>query len=179
MSSQRVQGDDSYPASLSTMPPEVATNIFCQLPSFSGVFALSAVCLRLRHLWLENVNPIYDQIASRSIPCERAARRFLVDHDGPGLEFPMDAKDVIRVLQNARVIENTILQFEREVVRRVRSELNPKDRIVRRVELTFQWMVMAYQKLRNSMDRARESILRPSLVQNGHVSFVPTTPSRV
>ena len=137
MLSTTVLGDDNCHASLSTMPPEVATNIFCQLPSFSDVFALSAVCLRLRHLWLENVNSIYNQIAPRSIPCESAARRFLVDDDGPGLEFPMSAKDVIRVVQNAGVIENTVLQFEREVVRWVKSELYSNVRIVRRVELTF------------------------------------------
>ncbi|KAM0801094.1 hypothetical protein BDR22DRAFT_208952 [Usnea florida] len=118
-----VQGDDNRPVSLSTMPPEVAINIFCQLPSFSDVFALSTVCLRLRHLWLENVNPIYKQIGPRSIPCERAARRFLVDHGGPGMEFPMTAKDVIRMLQNAKVVEDTILQFEREVLGSVKMDL--------------------------------------------------------
>ena len=174
-----VQGDDNCHVSLSTMPPEVATNIFCHLPSFSDVFALSAVCLRLRHLWLENVNPIYNQIAPKIIPCERAARRFLVDHDGPGMESPMTAQDVIRMVQNAGVIEDTVLQFEREVVRWVKSEWNSNVRIVRRVELMFQWIPIAYRRPRNSMGRARESILRPSLARKGHVSFVPTTPSRV
>ena len=106
------------------MPPEVATNIFCQLPSFSDVFALSAVCLRLRHLWLENVNPVYNRIAPRVIPCNSAARRFLVDQDGPGLESPMSAKDVVRMVRNACVVEKAILQFEREIVRRVRGESN-------------------------------------------------------
>lgn len=137
MSSTPVQGDDNYHPSLSVMPPEVATNIFGQLPSFSDVFALSAVCLQLRHLWLKNVNAIYNQVAPRSIPHERAARRFLVDQDGPGLGFPMSAKDVVRMVQNAGVIEKTVLQFEREVVSRVKSELNSDVRIVRRVGLTF------------------------------------------
>lgn len=119
------------------MPPEVAINIFRQLPSFSDVFALSAVCCRLRHLWLKSVNPIYNQIAPRSILCERAARRFLVDQDGPGLGSPMSAKDVVRMVRNAGVIENAILQFEREIVRRVRSKLDSDVSIVRRVGLTF------------------------------------------
>ena len=176
MLAKTVQGDDNRPVSLSTMPPEVAINIFCQLPSFSDVFALSAVCLRLRHLWLENVNPIYKQIGPRSIPCERAARRFLV---GPGMEFPMTAKDVIRMVQNASVIEDTILQFEREVLMSENSELNSNVRIVRRVELRFQWISIAYMGLKTSMSRARESNLRDSRAQNGHISFVTTTPSRV
>ena len=106
------------------MPPEVATNIFCQLPSFSDVFALSAVCCRLRHLWLENVNAVYNQIAPRTIPCERVARRSLVDQDGPGLGSPMSAKDVVRMVRNAGIIESAILQFEQQIVCRVRSKLD-------------------------------------------------------
>ncbi|MCJ1296583.1 hypothetical protein MMC34_008149 [Xylographa carneopallida] len=121
MSLTSVQADDNRHPSLSIMPPEVASNIFCQLSSFSDVFALSAVCCRLRDIWLESVNPIYHQIAPRSIPCERAARRFLVDQDGPDLGSPMSAKDVVRMVRNANVIEKAILQFEREIVRRVRS----------------------------------------------------------
>ena len=119
------------------MPPEVATSIFSQLASFSDVFALSAVCLRFRHLWLENVNPIYNQIAPRSIPCERAARRFLVDQNGPDLGSPMSAKDVVRIEQNASIVEHTVLQFEREVVRRVKSKLNSDFRIVESIGLTI------------------------------------------
>ena len=137
MSSTPVQRDDDRHPSLSTMPPEVVTEIFCQLPSFSDVFGLSAVCCRLRHLWLKNVNLVYSQIAPRSIPCERAARRFLVDQDGPGLESPMAAKDVVRMVRNAGVIENAILQFEREIVSRVRSKLGPNTRVVRRIGLIF------------------------------------------
>lgn len=134
MSSTTLQGDDHRHPSLPMMPPEVATNIFCQLPSFSDVFALSAVCRRLRRLWLANVNPIYNQIAPRSIPCERAARRFLADSDGPGLGSPMSAKDVVRMVRNAGVIEDAILQFEREIVSRVRSKLGSYLRIIRRLE---------------------------------------------
>ena len=137
MSSTPVQGDDNRHPALLSIPPEVAVNIFSQLPSFSDVFALSAVCCRMRHLWLKNVNPIYDQIAPRSIPCERAARRFLVDQDGPGLGSPMTAKDVVRVVRNAGVIENGILQFEREIVSRVRSKFDSEVRIARRGGLTF------------------------------------------
>lgn len=120
---------------LSSMPPEVITKIFCQLPSFTDVFAFSAVCCHSRHTWFNNVNQIYNQIGS--IPCERAARRFLADQDGLGLEFPMSAKDVVRMVRNTRVIENAIRQFEREIVGRVKSKLNPDDSIVRHVGLTY------------------------------------------
>ena len=138
-------GDDNRRSSLSIMPPEVAANIFCQLPIFSDVFALSAVCHRLRHLWLESANPIYSQIAARSIPCERAARRFLADQGGPCLGSPMSAKDVVRMVRNAGVIEKAVLQFEREIVRRVRSKLDSHVRTLRCIGLTFKcnsgWLV--------------------------------------
>ena len=106
------------------MPPEVATDIFCRLPSFSDVFALSAVCRRLRHLWIENVTPIYNQIAPENIPCERAARRFLADRNGPALDSLMSAVDVARMVRDAAVVEKAILQFEREIVCRVKSKLH-------------------------------------------------------
>lgn len=115
------------------MPPEVATNIFCHLPSVSDVFALSAVCHRLRDLWLKNVTPIYNHVAPRSIPCESAARRFLGDQGGPGLGSPMSAKDVVRMVRNAAVVENAIRQFEREI------ELDPSARILGRGGLTSKY----------------------------------------
>ena len=135
MSSTSRQGDNDRHRSLSILPPEIVTKIFCQLPSFSDVFALSAVCCRLRHLWLKNVNPIYKQIAPRTIPCERAARRFLIDQDGPRLESSVSAKDVVRMVRNAGVIEKAILQFEREIVSRVRSKLGPNSHVVRSIGL--------------------------------------------
>ena len=69
-----------------------------------------------------NVNSIYNEIAPRSIPCINAAGRFLVVHDGLSLESPIAAKDVVRMLRNADVVEKAILQFEREIVSRVKSK---------------------------------------------------------
>ena len=86
---------------------------------------------------MESVNPIYHQIAPRSIPCERAARRFLVDQDGPDLGSPMSAKDVVRMVRNANVIEKAILQFEREIVRRVRSKSVSNVKTFKCLGLTF------------------------------------------
>jgi len=122
MSSTPVQENGNCHACLSMMPPELITNVFCQLPSFPDVFTLSTVCHRLRHVWLENVTSIYNAIAPRSIPCESAARRFLVDQVGLGLDSPMSARDVVCMVRNADIVENAILQFEREVVSRVRSK---------------------------------------------------------
>lgn len=124
MPSTPSQEDHSNRYSLSVVPPEIATHIFCRLSSFSEVFALSAVCRRLRNLWLENADSIYKQIAPRSIACEDAARRFLVDQGGPRLGSPISAKDIDGVVRNAGVIEGAILQFEREVVSRVNSKLD-------------------------------------------------------
>ena len=135
MSSSLVQGDVNQHLSLSMMPTEVIIYIFCQLPSFSDVFALSAVCCRLRHLWLKDVNPTYNQIAPRSIPCERAARRFLIDQGGPRLESSVSARNVVRMVRNAGVIGKAILQFEREIVSRVRSKLDPNSHVVRSIGL--------------------------------------------
>ena len=82
---------------------------------------------------MTNVNPVYKQIAPRSLPCESAARRFLTDQDGPDLGSPLSAKDVVRMVRNAGVIEKAILQFEREIVSRVRSELDPNSHVARNI----------------------------------------------
>ena len=113
------------------IPAEVATSLLCQLTSFSDVFALSAVCRWLRHIWLNSVNQIYHQVAPRSISCKPAARRFLAGQDGPGMGSPLVAKDVVRMVQNAGVIENAVLQFEQNVVSRIKSKLKPNIRIVK------------------------------------------------
>ena len=122
MSSPILHGHGKPHSSLSTLPPEVATNIFIQLPSLPDVIALSSTSHRLQDLWSQNVNLIYSNVAPKSITCEAAARRFLVDQGGPNLTHSMSAKDVVRLLQNAAVVDGAILQFEREIVSRVRSE---------------------------------------------------------
>ena len=83
------------------------------------------------------MNPVSRQIAPRSIPCQRAARRFLIDQAGPGLGSPVSAKDVVCMVRNAGVIEKAILQFEREIVRRVRSKLDSGSHDVRSITLIF------------------------------------------
>jgi hypothetical protein len=123
MLSQPAEAARNRTMCLTLMPPEIVTKIFCQLPSFSDVFALSATCHQLRHIWLSNVTPIYTHVGPRSIACETQARKFLIDQGGPVLDCPMSAKDVIRMVQNSRVVEKAIRQFEREIVCRVKSKL--------------------------------------------------------
>lgn len=108
--------------SLFSLPPEVTTKVFENLSSFSDVFALAATCRRLRDVWSTGVTPIYNSVAPRSIACERDARRFLVDQHGPKLKSPMVAETVLQMVRNASIIEKAILQFEREIVCRVRSK---------------------------------------------------------
>lgn len=102
---------------------ELVVHIFCHLSQFSDVLALAATCSRLRAIWFANVTPIYKQVAPRSIPCEQHARRFLADQGGSALETQLSPRDVIRMARNADVVEKAVEQFEREIVRRVRSKL--------------------------------------------------------
>ena len=115
------QGSSS---TLLSIPVELVTRIISLLPSFLDILALAATCRRLRHIWVTNVTSIYSQVALRSIPCERYARRFLTDQDGPATNFPMlSARDVLCMLRNSCVIEKAILQFEEHIVCRVRCTL--------------------------------------------------------
>ena len=119
---ESVQAVDSRTGYLTLMPPELVIKIFCQLSSFSDAFALSTTSHRFQHIWLSNVDIIYCHVAPRSIACESEARDFLAVQDGPALNSPMSAKDVLRIIQNARVVDKAIRQFEREIVSRVRSK---------------------------------------------------------
>ena len=104
------------------IPVELLTKTFSLLPSLSDVLALAATCRRLRHIWTMNVTTIYSHVASRSIPCEREARRFLADQGRPATNYPtLSALDVICMLRNSRVVEKAMLQFERDLVRHVKS----------------------------------------------------------
>ena len=106
---------------LLSMPVELMTKIFGVLPSFFDVIALAATCRRLRHIWTTNVTSIYSQV-SRSIPCERYARRFLTDQGGPATSFPtLSARDAMCIVRNSCVVEKAIHQFEWDVVCRINS----------------------------------------------------------
>ena len=116
----RAAGDINDPLLL--IPVELLTDIFKLLPSLSDVLALAATCRRLRRIWTMNVTTIYSHVATRSIPCERHARRFLADQGGPATDCPtLSASDVICMLRNSCVVDKAMLQFEKDIVHLVKS----------------------------------------------------------
>ena len=117
---------DEHNDSLSSLPPKVSTKIFCNFSSFSDVFALAATCHRLRQVWSTSVIPIYNSVAPQSIAFERDAHRFLIDQIGQKLDSPMTAEAVVQMVRNARIVEKAILQFEQEIVGRVRGKITLK-----------------------------------------------------
>lgn len=110
-------------APLCSIPSELAIKIYALLPFLSDVFALAATCQRLRCVWLDNSTSIYKAVAPGSIPCERYARRFLVDQGGPPMDYPtLSARDVLRLLRNAAVVKRAIRQFETDIVSRLKRK---------------------------------------------------------
>ena len=109
--------------SFSLLPIELIVKILCSLPSFPDVFALSESCRRLQDIWVANVREVYRHIAPKCIPCERHARRFLASQGGLAVESPsLSTKDVVQKMNNAQLVKNAILQFEREIACRARNE---------------------------------------------------------
>ena len=118
-----IQAANDSNGPLLSVPVELITKTFGLLPSLFDVLALAATCRRFRRVWTTNVTSIYGQVASRSIPCEPYARRFLADQGGPATNFPtLSARDVLCIVRNSCVIEKAILQFEKDIVCRVKSK---------------------------------------------------------
>lgn len=113
--------DDVY---LSFLFVKIAIKVFGQLLSFVDVFVLTTTCSRLWTIWLTNVLAIYNDVERRCISCERHARSFLATQQGHSSMqvSSLNARDVIHLLQNANEIERAIVQFEREIVSKVRSK---------------------------------------------------------
>ena len=101
---------------------ELIIHIFCELPLLSDVFALAATCSQFRGVCITYITPIYNEVAPRSIACHQHARRFLAVQGGPALEAPMTWQDVVRMARNADVVAKAVLQFQREIVCKVRSK---------------------------------------------------------
>ena len=111
-------------AALETILPELITQISCQLPTFYDVFVLAATCHRLREIYSTQIPPIYSKIAPRTIALLRQARRFLHSQGGSAEEAPLSSNDIRSLVGNSHVVDKAILQFERQIVCRVRSELD-------------------------------------------------------
>ena len=119
-----VQATKDRNSPLLSIPVELVTKTLSLLPSFFDILALAGTCRRLRRIWTTNVTSIYSQVASRSISCERYARRFLADQGGPAMNFPtLSARDVLCMLRNSCVLEKAIIEFEEQIVCRVRCTL--------------------------------------------------------
>ena len=117
-----IQAANDSNGPLLSIPVELMTEILSALPSFFDVLALAATCRQLRHIWTTNVTSIYSQVASRSVPCERYARRFLADHGGLATSFSTpSARDALCILRNSCVVEKAILKFEKDIVCRIQS----------------------------------------------------------
>ena len=101
----------------SSMPTELIIKVFCHLPTLFDTFALSESFHWLRDIWAANFMEIYRLVGLRCIPCERRARIFLAVQGGPAIESPMlSIEDIIRIVKNARVVEDALLQFKRLIV---------------------------------------------------------------
>jgi len=112
----------SRSSTFSSFPVELLTSVSCHLPSFREVFILSSTCRQLRDVWLDNVAIIDNHVARDSILCERHGRNFLAAQGGPspGSEIT-SAKDAVRMMKNRHVIDMTLLQFECQIVHRVKA----------------------------------------------------------
>ncbi|TVY32683.1 hypothetical protein LSUB1_G007619 [Lachnellula subtilissima] len=113
----RLRNDNS---ALSSLPIELTIRFFCLLPSFSDVFALAQTSRRFSRIWTENVTTIYNEVSPRGLSCEHYARIFLSDQGGPTPEKQLSAQDVFCMVRNSRRVERAILQFELEIVPKVK-----------------------------------------------------------
>ncbi|KAG8534352.1 uncharacterized protein KY384_001196 [Bacidia gigantensis] len=107
---------------LISLPSEITIQVICRLPRLADVLALSATCKHLRDIWSSNVTQIYDCLASKSIPCLQHARSFYADQEGLAVDDAMSTTGVARMMRNARIVEKAIVQFEREIVSRVKTD---------------------------------------------------------
>ena len=103
---------------VSLLPVELATKIYCLLPSFSDVFALAATCRRLRRIWVVNFIPIYNEIKPRATSFERHMREFHTDQGGSSTDLSTLAfDDVLDMVRSSYVVARTTLQCERQLIR--------------------------------------------------------------
>lgn len=109
-----------------SIPAELLTKTFCQLPLFSDVLALAATCKRLRRVWTIHTTMIYHHLAPRCIPCEPSARRFLADQDGLATKsLVLSSAEVVSIIRNSSIVEKAILQFEREIIPKIKGIFSP------------------------------------------------------
>lgn len=104
--------------SLSLMPAELLTIVFCQLSSFIDVFTLATTCSGLRHIWIAGSTPIYNQAAPRSVEWVRHTQAFLADTTGPAADSPyMFTRAIACMIRSScrNMVTEAMIKFEREI----------------------------------------------------------------
>jgi hypothetical protein len=122
----------SDPAQLLSLPIEITTDIYGQLPLLSDILSLASTCQRLRSVWNSNKSQIFRRFAPKGIPCYRHALAFLREQrqrhglaadagsngNGNG-SSKFSAEDVDAMIRNYHAVENAVRKFEADVVARV------------------------------------------------------------
>lgn len=107
------------------LPPELIVSIFGALPSFSDGAWFAATCRRHRRIWVEYAYSIYRHVAPRTIPCRKHARVLLSDQGGPPASVTdLSFSEVLQLIRNAAVVEQSVADFERNHISRVRGKLS-------------------------------------------------------
>jgi hypothetical protein len=112
--------------SILQLPTELIKEIFCSLPSISDVLALGSTCQRARCIWIENANSIFPRVPFGDVQAKSQAYEFFLTQAGKDNGSPLSAEEVLQIVRNYCVVENTILKFERQIVSRVTSTFEAK-----------------------------------------------------
>ena len=107
---------DDQAMSLSLLPNELITQIYQSLASTREVIALATTNHRIRNVWLQNANSIFDCDLFDDVWAGRQALNFLLTQSGKKDGDVISAEDVLQIVRNHSVVENAILLFEQEVV---------------------------------------------------------------
>jgi hypothetical protein len=111
---------------LTTLPTELLLKTYEFLPSFVDAIAISASCRRLRSLWVAHRCTILAEILPRQFECYADARRLLSKQrrwESEGRDqHEMGMKDLQLLAENARHVEEAILDIEREFIPVLKGE---------------------------------------------------------
>ena len=108
--------------SLTRLPVELVADIYCHLPSLTDAISLGASSKALRAVWINYANSISKVLGPRCIPSYKHARNFLALQNCLSSDSPLSAKDAIRMVRNADIVEAAIAYFESDVARKIRCQ---------------------------------------------------------
>ncbi|KAF1965430.1 hypothetical protein BU23DRAFT_604211 [Bimuria novae-zelandiae CBS 107.79] len=111
---------------LTTLPTELLLKTYEFLSSFVDAVALSTSCRKLRSLWVAHRCTILAEILPRQFECYADARRLLNKQRGWECEgrdkHEMGMRDLQLLAENARRVEEAILDIERVFIPVLRGE---------------------------------------------------------